>query len=88
MKRILFTGIYLVASLCAANKDFNGRWDITVPENDRKRAWWFEVNNAESGKPTGTFISAFGGDLNKYDEGAIANDELHIVFRNNNGQKP
>ena len=87
MKRILLTGLYLATSLLAANKDFNGRWDITVPENDRKRAWWLEVNGAETGKPTGSFISAFGGDLNKYSEGSIENGELHITMRNA-GQKP
>jgi hypothetical protein len=88
VKRILFVGLYLATSMLAANKDFNGRWDITVPENDRKRAWWLEVNNAETGKPSGSFISAFGGDLNKYNEGAIENGELHIVIRNNNTKKP
>jgi hypothetical protein len=88
VKRILLIAFCLATSLLAANKDFNGRWDIQVPENDRKRAWWLEVNGAETGKPTGSFISAFGGDLNKYDEGSIENGELHVVIRNNNAKKP
>jgi hypothetical protein len=71
----------------AANNDFNGRWDITVPDNERRRAWWLEVNNAESGKPTGTFISAYAGDLNKIDEATIQNGELHVVFRSK-AEKP
>jgi hypothetical protein len=69
------------ALLLGADKDFNGRWDITVPENERRRAWWLEVQNAESGKPTGSFISAYAGDLNKFDEAKIENGELHLVFR-------
>jgi hypothetical protein len=79
--------LYVASSLLAANKDFNGRWDITVPQDERRRAWWLEVNNAESGNPTGTFISAYAGDLNKFDEASIQNGELHLVFRSR-GNKP
>ena len=70
----------------AADKDFNGRWDITVPDNERRRAWWLEVMNAETGKPSGSFISAYAGDLNKFDEATIENGELHLVFRSKGGK--
>jgi hypothetical protein len=81
VKRIVFAFVYFAATLLAANRDFNGRWDITVPENDRRRAWWLEVMNAESGKPSGSFVSAYAGDLNKIDEASIDNGELHLIFR-------
>lgn len=79
VKTIAFALVCLAAS--AADKDFNGRWDITIPGNDRGRAWWLEVNNAGSGKPSGSFISAYAGDLNVPDEAAIENGELHFMFR-------
>jgi hypothetical protein len=87
VKRIVFALVSLGASLAAADRDFNGRWDITVPENDRRRAWWLEVMNAESGKPVGSFISAYAGDLNKFDEATIEKGELHLVFRSK-GNRP
>jgi Domain of Unknown Function (DUF1080) len=87
VKRSILIFLTLAASLVAADKDFNGRWDITVPENDRRRAWWLEVKNAETGKPVGTFISAYAGDLNPFDEASIENGELHLTFRSR-GNKP
>ena len=80
MKRTIFAFVCFAGLLLAADKDFNGRWDISVPENDRRRAWWLEVMNAESGKPVGSFISAYAGDLNKFDESKIENGELHLDF--------
>jgi len=74
--------------MLAADKDFNGRWDITVPENDRRRAWWLELKDAESGKPSGSFVSAYAGDLNPIDESSIKDGELHLVFRNKRSPKP
>ncbi len=87
MKRTIFAFACFAGLLLAADKDFNGRWDISVPENDRRRAWWLEVLNAESGKPDGSFISAYAGDLNKFDESKIENGELHLVFRSK-GNRP
>jgi hypothetical protein len=84
--RILILCAYWAVSLAAADKDFNGRWDITVPDNERRRAWWLEVMNAETGKPSGSFISAYAGDLNKFDEATIENGELHLVFRSKGGK--
>lgn len=84
----MFALLWLAASMFAANNDFNGRWDISVPENDRRRAWWLELKNAESGKPTGSFISAYAGDLNQIDESSIQDGELHLVFRNKRPATP
>jgi hypothetical protein len=92
VKRILIACLYvcihLVASLPAADKDFNGRWDITVPENDRRRAWWLEIKGAETGKPTGSFIGAPGGDLDQIKEVSITHGELHFIFRKQQSGKP
>ena len=81
MKRILYTFVCAAALLTAADEDFNGRWDLTVSENDRARAWWLEIKNAESGKPTGSFISAYSGDLNPLNEASIKDGELHVIIR-------
>lgn len=74
--------------LAGADKDFNGRWDITVPNNERRRAWWMELQNAESGKPTGSFVSAYAGDLNAIDEASIANGELRVIIRSKDSRQP
>ena len=38
--------LLFAALACAAPADFNGRWDITVNEQSRKRAWWLEITGA------------------------------------------
>lgn len=71
----------LLASLPAfANSAFDGRWDITV-DTPNKRAWWLEVNGAGTAKPSGKFVSAFGGDMNVIEEISIKGDELTFGFR-------
>jgi hypothetical protein len=50
-------------ALAAAPKDLNGRWDLTVPGDDRKRAWWLEIKGADTQHPEGSFIGAPGGGL-------------------------
>lgn len=63
-----------------ANPKFNGRWDITVTNEPRRRAWWLEVQGAQTAKPKGKFISALGGDLNVIEEIAIKGDHLTFGF--------
>ncbi len=41
----------------------NGRWDLTVPGNAQKRAWWVEIKGADTPHPEGSFIGAPGGGL-------------------------
>jgi hypothetical protein len=41
----------------------NGRWDLSVPGDDRKRAWWLEIKGADTPSPEGSFIGAPGGGL-------------------------
>jgi hypothetical protein len=64
------------------SKGFNGRWDITIPNEARRRAWWLEIKNADSGKPSGSFVGAPGGDLNQITDAVIENGELRWSFNN------
>jgi hypothetical protein len=67
----------ILVAICiasAAAQDFNGRWDIT-PDQSRPRGWWLELNGN-----TGTFISAYDGDLNKVNEVSVKNGELTFVI--------
>ncbi len=52
-------------AFAAGPKDLNGRWDLTVPGHDRKRAWWLELKGADTPSPTGSFVGAPGGDCDK-----------------------
>lgn len=67
-------------SLLAADKDFNGRWDITVPGEARNRAWWLEVNGAGTASPTGSFVGAPGGQLDPITDLKIINGVLQFHF--------
>ncbi len=70
----------LAISAFAADKDFNGRWDIKVDNNANRRAWWLEVNGAGTPKMSGKFISALGGDLNIIDNLAVKDGTLSFSF--------
>jgi hypothetical protein len=69
-----------VSSVFAANADFNGRWDIDVNNEARRRAWWLEVSGAETAAPLGKFISALGGDLNVIKDLSIKDGVLRFSF--------
>src|SRR5689334_21508428 len=59
----------------------NGRWDLTVPGNDRKRAWWLEIKSADTSKPVGSFIGAPGGGLDLINDMTVgANGEAQWTF--------
>ena len=64
----------------AADKDLNGRWDITPTNDARNRAWWLEIEGAGTPNAKGKFISAFGGDLNIIDTLKIENGNLEFGF--------
>lgn len=72
--------VLLAALPALANSGFNGRWDINV-DTPNKRAWWLEINGAETPKPTGKFVSAFAGDMNVIEEISIKGNELTFGFR-------
>jgi len=59
--------------------DYNGRWNITVPGEERSRAWWLEVNGADTASASGLMVGPPGGGMYAPDEMAVADGEL--VFR-------
>jgi hypothetical protein len=87
--RIAFALLFLFSGLSfAADKDFNGRWDITVNEQAKKRAWWLEIAGAGSPSPSGSFVGAPGGQLDKIPELKIEKGELRFTFKGNYDPKP
>jgi len=72
--------LFPALALCA-DASFNGRWDITVSDNERKRAWWLEVTGAGTNDLRGMFVGAPGGQLDKIPEIRIENGELHFSFQ-------
>jgi hypothetical protein len=70
----------------AADSVFNGRWDIEVPKEPRRRAWWLEVTGAGTPDIKGRFIGFPGGDLNDIQKIWIENGELHFTH-DREGQK-
>lgn len=84
--RLLLTLLFLAQALpLLANPKFNGRWDITVKGEQRGRAWWLEVQGAESSSPKGKFVSAYAGDLNIIDELTIQGDQITFGFKAGTG---
>ena len=83
-------GLILLAAavLPAADTDFNGRWNIEVVNESRRRAWWLEVSGAGTANLKGRFVGAPGGDMNDIPEMSIRNGELTFVFvRTYRGEK-
>jgi len=62
--------------LAANSSNLNGRWDLTVPSNESKRAWWLEIKGMETPQPTGSFIGAPGGDLDPVTDISTSNGEV------------
>lgn len=83
-----FTAATMGLSAAAADKALNGRWDLLVPSDQRKRVWWVEINGAETPSPSGSFIGAPGGGLDQITDMKIDNGEARWSFyrpaRNNN----
>jgi hypothetical protein len=83
MERRTFIAVCTVAPSvlsAAGDSDFNGRWDISVPGESRRRAWWLEIKGAGSGSITGSFIGAPGGGLNQITNAKVDNGELTWSF--------
>ncbi len=66
-------------ALCAADSDFNGRWNIDV-KTPRERVWWLEVQGAGTGKVTGNFVGAPGGQVDAIEGMRVENGELVFSF--------
>lgn len=72
--------LLLAASLFAADQDFNGRWNITVPGEARARVWWLGVEGAGASQPKGTFVGAPGGQVDPIPDLTIQNGVLRFHF--------
>lgn len=64
-------GVYAAGS----GSSLNGRWDLTVPGNERKRAWWLEIKGTE-----GSFVGAPGGDCDPIRDLKITDSEATWSF--------
>jgi len=80
MQRVIAPFLLLTIIVSAAPSGFDGRWDITVNEQNRKRAWWLEVKGAATAQPEGSFIGAPGGGLDKLTDLKIDDNELSFSF--------
>ena len=73
--RTLFGLILLATAAMSADKDYDGRWDITAIQQ-RPRAWWAELTGVGTPNAAGKFVSAYAGDMNKINEIKVENGEL------------
>lgn len=73
----------IVPAAWAGVEEFNGRWNLAVPNEARSRAWWLEVSGAGSGKLAGRFVGAPGGQMDTVPEIKIEGSELVWVFERN-----
>ena len=86
--RIIPVILFSIAAF-AADKDFNGRWDISANTKPRPRAWWMELKDVGTPNPSGKFVSAYAGDMNNIDSISVDKGELKLIFkRPNRGKKP
>jgi hypothetical protein len=72
--------LFAASSGLAADSDFNGRWNISVDNEARRRAWWLEVEGAGTPDLKGRFVGFPGGDMNRIQKIWIDNGELRFTF--------
>jgi hypothetical protein len=85
MKLLLVAG--LAAAAWGADRDFNGRWDLTVPKEPRSRAWWLEVQGAGTSGIKGSFVGFPGGNTDPIPQIEIKGGVLHFSADRGQGQK-
>lgn len=78
--RTLALTVLLVPAMFAADKDFNGRWDIKVLNEPRSRVWWLEVEGAGGPAVKGSFVGAPGGQVDPVPVMTIRNGVLEWSF--------
>jgi len=85
--RALAATLLFLASLTAFGADsaFNGRWDITVRNEPRRRAWWLEVEGAGTGGIHGRFVGFPGGNMDPIQKIWIDQGVLKFTFENREG---
>ena len=63
----------------AADKDFNGRWDLIIHKTPADKAWWLEVSSAGTPELKGMFTGSPDG-LNPLQNPRIENGVLHWSY--------
>lgn len=71
---------YLALLLLAPASDFNGRWNVTLPDDPRGRVWWLAVTGAGTSGLEGRFVGAPGGQMDNIPRIDVQGDELRWVF--------
>jgi len=67
----------------AADKDFNGRWDLIVHNNSNCTvtcAWWLEVKGAGTPEVKATFVGFPDGSLHELPDLTIRDGVLHFAW--------
>jgi hypothetical protein len=85
--RIIFLAGLAASLCCAADSDFDGRWDIRVPKEPRARAWWLEVSGAGTPNIKGSFVGFPGGNTDPIPQIAVKDGVLHFSAERGEGQK-
>lgn len=80
MRNALLFLTLAVCPLIGADSQFNGRWDITVRNEPRNRAWWLQVEGAGTPNIKGKFVGFPGGNMNDIQKIWIKDGELHFTF--------
>lgn len=65
-------------TLWAADKEFNGRWNLKVQGEARARVWWLEVNGAGTKSISGKFVGFPGGDMNVIRDLSVEGGQLRF----------
>ena len=71
--------LFCCCAALAADAGFNGRWDITVNNEPRRRAWWLEVEGAGTAAMKGRFVGFPGGNMDTIEKIWIDNGELKFT---------
>ena len=80
-KLACFVAAWLLgAPALAGDEGFNGRWNIRVDDEARKRVWWLQVEGAGTSRVSGKFVGAPGGDMDTIPEISVRDGELRFVF--------
>lgn len=79
MRRLVLM-LMMSASVWAADADFNGRWDIRLPDDSRNRAWWMEIAGAGTPGLKGRFVGFPGGDMNNIENPVLKDGVLRFTF--------
>ena len=72
--------VYFALLLAVSAADFNGRWNLVVENDPRRRVWWVDVKGAGTPEIEGRFVGAPGGSMDNIPKIEIQGDQLHWVF--------